>query len=167
MHPIRAPLALPLALMLAASASGPALAQSGNLQNAGLLPVPANRIVGTWRSEVALQPCGGGPTIAAFNTLVTYHAGGTLSDTNSTPSALRSPGHGIWRYLGHSQYRTRFQLFQFLPSGQYDGYTEVQTTVILGGNSNTSSVIARRYNQDGSFRAQLCGNGSGERMSID
>jgi hypothetical protein len=156
-----------LALALLAP-TAPVAAQTATVHNAGLLPGPASRIVGTWRSEVALQPCGGGPTVAAFTTLVTYHAGGTLSDTNSSPPALRSPGHGLWRFVGNSQYRARFQMFLFLPGGEYDGYNDVQTKVILGGgNGNTSSVVVRRYNADGSLRAQLCGDGVGERLGFD
>ena len=167
MRTIRTPSTLALALSLLVGPLDHALADPGSMHDAGLLPTPANRIVGTWRSTVVLQPCGGGPTLPTAITLLTYHAGGTLTDTNTAPPTSRSPGHGLWRYVSDSQYRGRFQVFAFLPTGQYDGYTEVRTTVILSGDSNTSSVVARRYNADGSLRVELCGNGSGERLMMD
>lgn len=167
MRTTRTPWTLALTLALSAGLNGPALADPAAMQDAGLLPVPANRIVGTWRSAVVLQPCAGGPAFPTSFTLLTYNAGGTLTDTNTAPPTSRSPGHGLWRYEGNSQYRARFQVFAFLPTGQYDGYTDVRTHVILSGDSNTSSVIARRYNADGSLRAELCGNGTGERLTLD
>lgn len=167
MRNIRTPSTLALALALLFGPLSPAAAEPDSMQDAALLPMPANRIVGTWRSTVVLQPCAGGQTLPTGSTLLTYHAGGTLTDTSNAPPTSRSPGHGLWRYIGNSQYRGQFQVFAFLPTGQYDGYTEVRTTVVLSGDSNTSSVVARRYNADGSLRVELCGSGSGERLVMD
>ena len=153
-----------LAAIAIAGASMPSHAQ-----NAGSASAPANRIVGLWLADVALGSCQGGPAFVAFQGLNTYHAGGTLSDTNNTPSALRSPGHGAWKHLGGNSYASRFRIFRVLPSGQYDGHADVRTTIVLDGPGSTygSEVRARNYNPDGSFRGELCGVADGTRIDVE
>ena len=156
------------ALLTAALLAGSGL-PAVQAQNPGATSAPANRIVGHWTSDVALGSCQGGPAFVRFVGFTTYHAGGTLSDTNNTPSALRSPGHGSWKYLGDNSYATRFQIFRFLPSGQYDGYADIRTTTVLAADGETAEteVHARNFNPDGSFRGELCGVADGNRVSID
>jgi len=163
-HSLVAPASL---LLLAVLAAAPASQAREHLSQSGLFPSPANRIVGVWNSDVTLRPCGPGPVIASFKALATFHAGGTLSDANNTPSALRTAGHGIWRYVQGNQYKTRFQIFRFLPSGAYDGYADVDTIVQLSGNTSTSTVVATNFNPDGTERGTLCGTANGTRLSID
>lgn len=155
--------------LLAAALLAAAALPLANAQSPGSASAPANRIVGHWHASVALGSCAGGPAFVNFQGFNTFHAGGTLSDTNNTPSALRSPGHGTWKHLGGRSYASRFQIFRFLPSGQYDGYADVQTTSVLDGAGNTfqSEVRARNFNPDGSFRSELCGVSDGTRVSID
>ena len=163
------PLSLSLLSIALLLGSADAQAIDATLQNAGLPPLPANRIVGTWQSDIALRPCAGGPVLVNGSAMATFHAGGTLTDTAPSPPMLRSPGHGGWRYLGGDRYQTRFVVYQFLPTGVYDGYFDIRTTVILGANrsSNTSSIVARRHNADDSLRIAMCGDGVGERIAVD
>lgn len=149
--------------MLLASAlallAGHATAQSSS---------PANRIVGLWQANVTIAPCAGGParTFTGYNT---YHLGGTLSDTNSTPPATRGPGQGLWEYQGHDQYTSRFQFNRYLPDGSFDGISDIRTWVVLnaGGDQASQTIYARNLNPDGSLRVELCGNASGERIGIN
>ena len=156
------------AILLTAIA-GTAGARDAGIPSRGIAPVPANRIVGHWRADVALGSCAGGPAFVAFIGFNTFHAGGTLSDTNNTSPALRSPGHGTWKSLGNGQYVSRFQLFRFLPTGQYDGYADVQGTLTLdqAATSYSSEIRARNFNPDGTFRGELCGIAVGDRVAID
>ncbi len=157
-----------IVLLLAVTPATPTLAQDQSVRGTGLPPTPTNAIVGVWNTDISLRPCAGGPVLVSFKALGTYHAGGTLSDTNNTPSALRTAGHGIWQYVGSGEYKTRFQIFRFLPTGAYDGYADVHTTTTLvGPDKSTTTVLATNYNPDGSFRGELCGSGSGSRLSID
>lgn len=134
----------------------------------GLPPIPANRIVGLWQVSVTVSPCAGGPA-RSFIAYSTYHAGGTLSDTNATPPNTRGPGHGVWQYQGGSQYTSRFQFFRYLPDGSYDGVSDIRTETTLGadGMEYSTEVRARLLNPDGSLRADLCGIGVAQRVSVD
>ena len=156
-----------LALSLALAA-GNTLAQPPSPASDGLLPVPANRIVGHWRTEVTLAPCSGGParSFIGFNT---YHAGGTLSDTGTNlPPGLRSPGHGTWRYQGRAQYRSRFQVFRFTQAGEYDGYADVRTSIVLNARATqyAQTINARQFDRDGVLQVELCGSSNAERIAI-
>jgi hypothetical protein len=129
----------------------------------------ANRIVGAWRVNVALGPCGGGPTTISFTAFNTFHAGGTLSDSNARPGSERSPGHGVWEYVGRGLYDTRFQFFRFLPTGALDGVQDITQEVVLDARARSyvTTIRARVLNVDGSLRAELCGTATGQRISID
>lgn len=154
-----------LAILLAAM-TGAAAAQTP-AQN-GALPVAANRIVGLWSVTVTIGPCAGGPTrtFIAYNT---FHAGGTLSDTNAAPPTTRGPGQGIWQYRGRGQYKTRFQFYRYQPDGSYDGIADIRTTVQLNAHATqyTNTIYARNVNPDGSLLVELCGSAVGERVGIN
>lgn len=156
-----------VALALPAHAATPDVeaAETKSRQNT---TAAANRIVGLWRVDVSIGPCGAAPNrfFSAFNT---FHHGGTLSDINFVPPTSRSPGHGIWEYMGAREYDTRFQFMRFLPTGEPDGIQDVFGAAVLDsrGNRYTSAVRARVLNVDGSVRAELCGNATGTRVTID
>lgn len=164
-------LCMSFALAAAAPASHASGAQAAGPHHAqppqGPLPVPANRIVGTWQMRATVGPCQGGPT-QTFVALNTFHAGGTLSDINALPPAMRVSGQGIWELQRNGQYRTRFQFFRFLPDGTYDGVQDIRTTIVLNHRATQLSMTiqASVLNVDGSVRAQLCGSGSGERLGF-
>lgn len=160
-----------LALALAVTAGDAAATQHPSAWETGALPVPANRIVGLWRVDVTIAPCAGGPVtqFAAFNN---FHAGGTLSDTNTLPTAARGPGMGIWRYQGRdhdgtARYKVRFQFFRYV-NGVLDGVQDIGGTVRLhrNGNSYVHEVRARALNNDGSVRVELCGTALAERVTF-
>ncbi|MEO8366638.1 MAG: hypothetical protein ABI538_10570 [Pseudoxanthomonas sp.] len=149
--------------LLAASAS----AQSLDPTRTGLLPVPANRIVGLWHVSVRIGPCLGGPT-QTFLALANYHAGGTLSDANTMPPAARGPGQGIWSFQGRNQYQSRFQFYRYLPNGSYDGLQDIQGVLVLDARAThyTQTIHAQVLNIDGSVRADLCGSAAAERVAM-
>ena len=63
---------------------------------------------GTWFVQVTLVDCSTSTPIGPpFNSLVTFHRGGTLSESTSSPAfaiGQRSPGHGNWASQGHHTY---------------------------------------------------------------
>jgi hypothetical protein len=154
-----------LALPAQAATPDPDAAEAKSRQN---VSAAANRIVGLWRVDVSIGPCGAAPNrfFSAFNT---FHYGGTLSDFNFVPPSTRSPGHGIWEYMGAREYDTRFQFMRYLPTGELDGIQDVFGATVLDvrGNRYTSAVRARVLNVDGSLRVELCGNATGTRVTID
>jgi hypothetical protein len=68
--------------------------------------------VGPWAIQVTLRDCAtGAPLGPAFNSLVTFHRGGTLSESaggTTFAPGQRSPGHGTWTRVGHDTYLQRF-----------------------------------------------------------
>lgn len=161
------------ATLLVLGAATPALAvdldAGGAAEKNGLAAAVANRIVGAWRVNVALGPCAGGPTTVSFTAFNTFHAGGTLSDSNARPGSERSPGHGVWEHVGRGLYDTRFQFFRFLPTGALDGVQDISQEIALDARARSyeSTIRARVLNVDGSLRAELCGTATGQRITID
>ena len=88
-----------LAVALVALSAGPALADSAESGRRSL--------VGAWSVQVTLRNCAtGAPSGPPFNSLVTFHHGGTVSEAAGSPAfapGQRGPGHGVWtRKPGHT-----------------------------------------------------------------
>jgi len=65
---------------------------------------------GTWVVRVTLRNCDTNASLGSFGSLVTFHAGGTLSESTSSPGfaiGQRSPGHGTWNLQAPRSYRQR------------------------------------------------------------
>jgi hypothetical protein len=150
-----------LALLLGTFA-GTASASDDSARN-GLLPIPANRIVGLWHVAVSVGPCAGGP-VNSFFALNTFHAGGT----NTFAPGSRGPGMGVWSHQGRGKYQTRFQFPRYLSNGSYDGLQDVRATLELdrSGRHYTNTIYARVLNPDESLRVELCGSAVGERVEV-
>ena len=88
----RALAAVTLAVAVMALSSTPARADSDESRPKAL--------VGAWGVQVTLRNCAtGAPLGPPFNSLVTYHQGGTVSEAAGSLSfapGQRSPGHGVW-----------------------------------------------------------------------
>jgi hypothetical protein len=159
-----------LVLALAGAPAGAAGAMGRHGHDRGPHPHPRlDRIVGLWTTEVTLYPCGGGPTIAAFEALGSFHAGGTLDNTDETPVTSRGPGTGIWENVGHGRYRARMQFMRYNPDGSFDGIQDISRTLLMrhDGQQMDESVVARVLNADGSLRVQVCGDGTDWRVDFD
>ena len=87
------------------------LLASGSLALAGSArALPRNALVGTWAVRVTLRNCDTGASLGSFNSLVTFHFGGTVSESTSSPTfaiGQRGPGHGNWDFDGHGTYSQR------------------------------------------------------------
>src|SRR5206468_9134008 len=70
------------------------------------------RIQGMWETQITLNDCAG-HVIRSFQGMLTFHEGGTLMDGTTTPSALRTPGEGVWRHTTGNTYAFRFKSFNF------------------------------------------------------
>ena len=88
-----------VAVALVALSGTQAVADSNESRRRGL--------VGVWSVQVTLRNCvTNAPLGPAFNSLVTFHQGGTVSEAAGSLSfapGQRSPGHGVWtREPGHT-----------------------------------------------------------------
>ena len=79
--------ALGLATALLMSLGGTALAQSPHSAS-------KHSLAGTWFVRVTLRDCTTRAPFGAFNSLVTFHRGGTLSESTSSPGAVGQHGSG-------------------------------------------------------------------------
>lgn len=155
-------------------------AQASNPAHSGGSPTPANAIVGVWMGRIAIAPCGLPVPSPGFLASVVFHAGGTLTETNTFPlagmptplglSARNGPGMGTWRYDPQTgRYATRLR-FDWWVDGVYNGYQDITQEIDLSpdGNSYTSTIFATRHaydpvSQTHSAAVEFCGEGSSER----
>jgi hypothetical protein len=122
-------------------------------------------IAGVWKSDVTIFDCASHTTLHTFTGLQAFHADGTLSDTNSTDPASRSPGMGTWHKVGRGQFTSHFTLFLFA-GGTYIGYGEVWRDVVLGedGNTATGSIRNSVYDPSGNLLGSACGSDNSVRF---
>jgi len=65
---------------------------------------------GTWIVQVTLRNCATNAALGSFNSIVTFHEGGTISEDTSAPTfavGQRSSGHGTWVFEGRRTYTQR------------------------------------------------------------
>jgi hypothetical protein len=68
------------------------------------------RLAGAWTVQVTLRNCDTNAPTGAFSSLVTFHQGGTLSESTGSvanPPGQRSEGHGAWKPIGFRTYSQR------------------------------------------------------------
>ena len=147
----------------------------------GALPVPANVIVGTWNVQGAVAPCGVSATPSPILATVVFHAGGTLSETNTFPltgapspwgPSKRGPGYGTWEYDRKTDRYTYWIRFFWFVNDLYHGYQQVGPIVVAlapDGMSYTGPIQAERWiydpaTQTHSKALEFCGTQTGERF---
>ncbi|MBS0589083.1 MAG: hypothetical protein JSR65_00415 [Proteobacteria bacterium] len=161
-------LILPLATSLALAAM-PATARNN----------PESQLIGVWTTSAAVQPCGNSgplPPLTPINVL-TFHAGGTLTETTLFPPGgvpnvygvlglnTRGDGTGIWGYVSwHRDYMLSLR-FNWFVDGVYNGYQVVDRTMTLDptGQHISGSVQTTRYGVNGKVLASLCGQATSDR----
>ena len=160
-----------LALVAAAAGLAPVLtaaptfAQGMTLQGAWM--------VTTQQVNCATQVPMGPPHRA----LVSFHAGGTLSDTSAVPAFLvgqRSEGHGTWNHDGGHKYISNWVamiVFETAPNtppgspGFVPGWQIATNAIELTGpDSFTSSGVSRFVNLAGVEYRTGCATRTGERF---
>jgi hypothetical protein len=76
-----------------------------------------HRLVGAWAVQVTLRNCSTNVPMGSFNSLVSFHRGGTLSESTGSlafESGQRTEGHGAWRHLGERNFSQQvIALFRF------------------------------------------------------
>ena len=124
---------------------------------------------GTWFVQVTLRDCATNAQIGLpFNSLVTFHRGGTISETTSSRAfaiGQRSDGQGVWSTEGHHFYKQRMvNLINFdtaanLPvtPGFLAGWSIVSHTLELtDADHGTSSGTNEFYKADGTLYRSGC-----------
>lgn len=164
-----------LALSLATIAPQPS--QALDLDPYFTLFHPANRIVGLWRTQGEIRPCGSDlPFSTIFNTLL-FHAGGTVVEnprippdgilTPTVPGVnQRGQALGTWAYDWRTRRYTVNLRFDWYVDGIYHGYGTVEREIILNqsGAHASGPVRSARHLADGSVLGEVCGSAVSERL---
>lgn len=137
---------------LVMSAPGAASAQG----NSSAAPAPA----GAWLTTVTFQPNPSGPVPPPFKEILTLHAGGTVSETNTTLSAasgllpppfnlVGSEGYGTWQHARSGKIALTVTKLVFCGEaslfcsqfgktpGEQFGYLQVRMTASISGDTLT------------------------------
>ena len=140
------------------ASTSPALA--GDPATTGALATPANNIVGLWRTQAAVGPCGSGVFPIQIRNTLQFQAGGTMIES-VPPGAPRVEGLGTWSYVpGTKQYRMHLLFDWWLPDGTYDGYSTVDRELLMSndGSQIAGPVRSVRHAADGSVMIEVCGD---------
>ena len=124
----------------------------------------ADPIEGVWEGVVTLRDCATSAVVATFHGSQAFHRGGTMSDTNSTPTASRGPGFGTWTKSG-STYTVRFRLFTYDATGAANGVIRTTRTVTLGAGGTATGVnTSQVFDLAGTLLRSGCGTDTGTRV---
>lgn len=144
-----------------------------NEMNEALQSRPAesgNSIVGVWEATVTPRNCQTGePAGPSFQSLVTMHEGGTMSEYGANPATpFRSNGQGYWErgWRGEGSYYQRFVFFPLTPAGTAVGKLKVTQTVDYNRHTDefTSSGSFQLFNPAGVVINTGCSTATGIRF---
>jgi hypothetical protein len=97
-------------------------------------------IEGVWRTQITPRDCQTGAPLLPFTVpgLITYHKGGTMSETAASPGgpASRSPGHGVWNRRNSRHYDGSFVFQLFNPDGTFNGAQKINQNLRLNAGGN-------------------------------
>ena len=101
--------------------------------------------------------------------MLTFHQGGTLMDGTTTPSALRTPGEGVWRYTTDNNSAFRIKAFSFNAQNIFTGWSIISgeltvdhTGDAFAGHGGTVQV----YDSNGVLVATFCAESVGTRFEL-
>lgn len=122
-------------------------------------------IQGTWRTVVTPRNCQtNDPVAPAFQGLLGFHEGGTLSGTSTVAPAV----YGVWqRERGwHIDYSFAFTNFRYNASGVFIGTQTVRQTAELasGGNEFNSTGTVEVFDVNGNLVGSGCVTSTGTRF---
>ena len=154
------------ALSAIAGTAGSALAQGGG----------AREIEGVWSMSITLRDCTSGATLGPpFRTLLTFHMGGTMSESPGVTQfapGQRSGGHGVWSHAGGNSFVGRFVamvLFDTPPAppspGFLAGWQIVASNFTLVDPSRlTIAATAQFFDLNRNLYRSACPTGTAERF---
>jgi hypothetical protein len=133
-------------------------------------------LAGAWSVQVTLRDCAtNAPIGVPFNSLVSFHRGGTLSESAASLGfaiGQRTAGHGNWSRLGNRTYRQKMVnliLFDTAPNlpmtpGFLAGWQVVTHTVAVNGDELSSSGTNAFYRSSGEVYRTGCSTATGRRI---
>lgn len=148
------PLALPLLPALAAFV---VLQACGGSDRAFAEDATVDPLEGVWESMITTHDCGTSAPTGTFFGAQMFNPGGTMSDTNASPTATRGPGFGTWMRTA-AGYTVKFRFFAYGSTGVVSGITRVTRTVTLGATAGTATSVDSNqlYDLNGALVRTVC-----------
>lgn len=114
-------------------------------------PAGALGITGTWNHELTIRNCATGGVIAQSNTMSSYLESGVVTELNTVPNpALRTPGLGIWKYVGSQRYELSLKYFRYNADGSFAGKTIIDSNIRhLQDDTLAQVAVVRIFNPAG------------------
>lgn len=155
-----------VALVMGVVTVGVAMAQASGSEG--------RSVEGTWYVQVTPVICATGapvPNVTPITGLVTFHAGGTLSETaggTGFAPGQRSPGHGKWHRGPGNTFSQKFTAlinFTTVPNFQEAGWQTVDQVVEMVDRDTLTSVGTNAfYRTDGTLYRSGCSTATGHRF---
>lgn len=136
-------------------------------------------IEGVWRNQITIRNCQTGAPIRTFPGLLTFHKGGTLSETAEgqvigeiNPAGqliVRSPGHGLWERRGWRHYQGSFTSLQYNSANRtFAGTVKITQDIELSfdGNSFNDTATIQIFAPNGTQVATACATAVGTRIEL-
>jgi hypothetical protein len=113
----------------------------------------SNSVEGSWIVTVTRvnPPPNVPPT---FKSLMTFDAGGGMTETSNTGTMLRGPAHGSWERVEGRLYATTMLFFRFNPqAGAFLGTQKVSRTMRLSQDGQTFEAVSlgAQYDPNGAL----------------
>jgi len=134
-----------------------------------------NGLEGTWRVQVVQYNCANPAiTFPPFYSLLSFHRGGTETETTSNPGLLpgqRTSGHGFWKLVGDGQYLMVVEAFILFdspttPPGLKTGTQKiVQAVGVTDENHFASDGTVNFFAVDGTNYRSGCAKSFGTRLT--
>jgi hypothetical protein len=123
------------------------------------------RIEGVWVNQVSIIDCDSEAVLVTFPGLLTYHFGGTLSETTGD-TFFRSPGSGTWQYRGRQRYVGKFMFFTFNPNGSPSGFFKIFQNIQLSnsGDELTDNATFEIHDASGNLVSSGCARATATRF---
>lgn len=121
-------------------------------------PAGAEGITGTWNHQLTIRNCTTGAALAQGSTTSSYVDGGVYIEVAPTPApSLRTPGIGVWRYVGSQKYQMSMKYFRYNPDGSFAGKTMIDSNIShLADDTLAQVAVVRIFNPGGTQVASGC-----------
>ena len=108
----------------------------------------AKGLAGTWKIQVTLQNCSTGAPGPSFQSILSFHNGGTLSGTTSNPmfaAGQRTSDYGVWSYQGAQTYSATSEAYILFDGGPLVRGTQRIAQIITVDGDTFSSLATVQF----------------------
>jgi hypothetical protein len=126
----------------------------------------ADRLVGFWKAQFVAEGNNGAPPDSPF---VQWHGDGTELMNSTRAPATQSFCMGVWHKTGKLTYELNHFALSFDTSNNFVGPAQIHENITLDkqGDAYTGTFTIDQYDPDGSQLAEVKGNVSAARITVD